>query len=142
MFSRIRFFYEYPAFSLENEKSIQDWVKQIVHNESKKLIHLNFIFCTDEYLLEINRKHLNHNFLTDVVSFWINDFVEGEIYISIDRIKDNANERKLDFSEELHRVIIHGVLHLLGYHDKTIEEKNIMRNKENQALALLVSRET
>jgi probable rRNA maturation factor len=124
MFSRIRFFYQHPDFSFTKEKSIQDWVKKIVQNEYKKLIHLNFIFCTDEYLLEINHKHLSHSFLTDVISFWINDFIEGEIYISIDRVKDNATEQEVDFSEELHRVIIHGVLHLLGYNDKSLAEKN------------------
>lgn len=142
MFSRICFFSQHPSFTLKQQKQIQEWIKKIVQKESNTLIQLNFIFCTDDYLLQINRKHLNHNSLTDVISFWINDFVEGEVYISIDRVKDNALEQKTSFNEELPRVIIHGVLHLLGFKDKTPKEKKEMREKENQALALLVSRET
>jgi rRNA maturation RNase YbeY len=142
MFSRICFFSQHPSFTLKQQKQIQEWIKKIVQNESNTLIQLNFIFCTDDYLLQINRKHLNHNSLTDVIGFWINDFVEGEVYISIDRVKENALEQKTSFNEELPRVIIHGVLHLLGFKDKSAKEKKEMREKENQALALLVSRET
>jgi rRNA maturation RNase YbeY len=142
MFSRICFFSQHPSFTLKQQKQIQEWIKKIVQNESNTLIQLNFIFCTDDYLLQINRKHLNHSSLTDVISFWINDFVEGEVYISIDRVKENALEQKTSFNEELPRVIIHGVLHLLGFKDKSPKEKKEMREKENQALALLVSRET
>ena len=110
----------------------------------KKLFEINYIFLDDNKILEINKKFLNHNYYTDIISFDNSDdkFISGDIYISIDRVKENALEQKTSFNEELPRVIIHGVLHLLGFKDKSPKEKKEMREKENQALALLVSRET
>jgi len=99
---------------------------------------LSYIFCSDKYLLSINQKYLNHNTLTDIVTFDLAEDaeIEGEIYISVERVKENAVKYAVDFEEELHRVIIHGLLHLIGYKDKTASQKAQMRKKEQACLSL------
>jgi probable rRNA maturation factor len=105
--------------------------------EAKKKLQIAYVFCSDEYLLKMNRHFLEHDFYTDIITFPLSETemeIEAEIYISIDRVKDNATKFKSDFSEELHRVIFHGVLHLIGYRDKSRADKETMRTKENEWL--------
>jgi probable rRNA maturation factor len=134
----IRYFTE-TTFNLKGKRKLSNWIKSILLGEEKKLSEINFIFCNDEYLLEINKKHLNHDYYTDVISFdnSSNNIISGEIYISIDRIKQNATSNNVDFSNELHRIMIHGVLHFIGYKDKTQSEKIKMTAKEDYCLSLL-----
>ncbi len=118
-----------------------EWFTKTVEQEGKILDEIALIFCTDDYLLEINQQHLGHDYYTDIVTFdycWDNH-VSGDLFISLDRVRDNAEQFKTDFMNELHRVIIHGVLHLCGYKDKSEEEESLMRSKENSALSILSS---
>ena len=133
------FFSENKNFKISNKKEIRALLKKICKKENKKISFINCVFCSDNRLLEINKKYLNHVSLTDVVTF---DFtpnkknLEGDIYISVDRVKENAKKYKETFKKELLRVIIHGLLHLIGFLDKTKEEKNTMTLKENEYLSL------
>jgi probable rRNA maturation factor len=133
----IDFNYE-TAFKLDNEKLYADWISNVVVSEKKQEGELNFIFCDDEYLLEINQKHLNHDYYTDVISFdySVGNELHGDIFISIDRVQENATDFKVSFEEELKRVIIHGVLHFCGYKDKTETDEQEMRNKENEKIKM------
>lgn len=128
-------------FELDKPQSISKWIKNTFKSEGiEKKIELNIVFCTDEELLEINKKFLNHDFYTDIITFPIEETdkqLEAEMYISIDRVKDNSIIEGVDFLNELHRVIIHGVLHLCGYKDKSHFAKQLMRVKESDYLALL-----
>ena len=131
----IEFHYEYD-FKLKNEKEYSDWLKRVISSEQKQLNGLNFIFCSDDYLLDINQKYLNHDTYTDIISFDYSEgnLLQGDIFISIDRIKENALKFKVSFEEELRRVMVHGILHYSGYNDKTSEEKELMRNKEDNKI--------
>ncbi len=135
------FFSEKKTFSTPNKKKIRKLIRQLCLTEKKDLSFLNIIFCSDEYLLEINKKHLNRDYFTDVITF---DFsgdkknIEGDVYISIDRVLDNAKKYNEKKERELIRTIIHGVLHLFGYKDKTKKEKEIMTSKENKYLSLYI----
>ena len=131
----IEFFSE-NEFQLQGEATIIEWLSQIISSEEYTLGELSFVFCNDEFLHRINLEFLNHDTFTDIISFdySLGKEVHGEIYISTERVADNAQELKLDFEEELHRVLVHGVLHLCGYGDKTGDEVDIMRSKENEAL--------
>ena len=133
------FFAEKTRFKLSNPRKTTSWIKAVIKKEGKKLSSLNYIFCTDEYLKEINIQYLNHKTYTDIITFNYNPSpkeIEGDIYISIDRVRDNAKIFKTDFQLELHRVLIHGVLHLLGFNDKSKSEKAVMREKEDTYLSL------
>ena len=113
------------------------FLKRLCMKEGKQVDTINFIFCTDQYLLELNKKHLNHDTLTDIITFEYNppgQALLSDIYISIERVKENALVFKTSFSRELHRVIFHGVLHLCGYKDKKPEESKLMRFKEEEYL--------
>ena len=130
-------------FQFINQKKIslkgsEAWIEKIITYESKKLGEITFIFCDDAYLLEKNIKFLSHNSLTDVITFDYceNNNINGDVFISIDRVKENANEFKETFLNELHRVMAHGLLHLLGYKDKNQKEADIMRSKENFYLSI------
>jgi rRNA maturation RNase YbeY len=115
-----------------------NWIETIIHNHEFKLTGLNFVFCSDSYLLSINQEYLQHDYFTDIITFDLAeepDQIEGEIYISLDRVDENARQNETDTQQELLRVIIHGVLHLIGYNDKTDEEKKLMRSKENECIA-------
>jgi probable rRNA maturation factor len=126
------------AFSLENETNLSDWIQQTVVAENKQLTGVTFIFCSDTYLHKLNVEHLQHDTLTDVITFPYSDTeVEGDIFISIDRIRANAIKFGVTETHELHRVMIHGVLHLCGYGDKKPKEKTLMTEKENYYLVLL-----
>lgn len=113
------------------------WLNQVISNEAKKEGDITYIFCDDDYLLEKNIRFLNHNTLTDVITFDYceGNSVSGDIFISIERVKENSEVFKVDFLTELNRVMVHGLLHLLGYKDKTEKESNLMRKKENYYLS-------
>lgn len=132
-------FYSETAFELSNKEQIKRWVSEIVKLESHELGEVNYIFCDDAYLHKLNIQFLNHDTLTDIISFdnSLGKQIHGEIYISIERVRENATTFSQSFKEELHRVIIHGILHFCGYKDKTEEEEQTMREKENSALKLL-----
>lgn len=133
----INFIIEEVAFELEEPNLIEDWVFRVIEKEQYEVKVINFVFCSDEYLLDINRRFLNHDYLTDVISFPFNENpIEGDIVISIDRVKENAKKFDVSFDNELHRVMIHGVLHFCGYKDKTKAEQKEMRQKEDNALAM------
>ena len=137
--SSIYFFCEDIQFRLLSVRQIKSWVKKVINAEKKLLGHLNYIFCSDAILSEMNEHYLNHSTLTDIITFDTADqpgVIDGEIYISIDRIRENSSKYKVSFEEELHRVMIHGVLHLMGYKDKTQLQKRAMRKKEHAYLSL------
>ena len=125
--------------SLKKRTILKQWIKAIVENNKKEIGEISYIFCSDEQLLEINKEFLNHDYYTDIITFDYSetDVVSGDLFISIERIKDNAKTLKTSYQEELHRVIIHGVLHLLGYKDKTEEESENMRKLEDECLLIL-----
>jgi rRNA maturation RNase YbeY len=127
---------EIPAI---DQKRISKWINRVVVKNDSEIGELNYYFCSDDYLLEMNREHLNHDYYTDIITFdyTVANIVSGDLFISVDTVRDNANEYNCDFFDELHRVIIHGVLHLLGIDDKTDEDQAIMTQKEDESLALL-----
>ena len=135
----INFFLENVNYSILNKNKIRIWLQNAISNENKKITEINYIFCNDSFLLKLNKKFLNHNTLTDVISFNMSvasDILAGEIYISIERVKFNARLFNVKMQDELHRVMIHGLLHLAAYNDSTESEKEIMRRKEDYYLSL------
>ena len=135
----IHFFSEDISFTLKEKNKVRNWIRNTIRSEGKKLRELNLIFCSDTYLLEINKQYLDHDTFTDIVTFDNSESPEliiGDIFISIDRIRENAAKYKVAEKDELHRVIIHGTLHLIGYKDKTKSDKSLMTEKEDQHLAL------
>ena len=142
----ISFFSEDIDFSLPKPRKTTAWLKEVIAIERGTLKGLNFIFCSDAYLHSLNEQYLNHTTLTDIITFDNSETegeIEGDIFISIDRVQENAHKFQVSFENELHRVLVHGVLHLLGYSDKTKAEKSVMRQKEDIHLSLLsVPRET
>lgn len=133
----IEFNYE-NDFILNNENNYFIWVEEIITSEFKTLGEINYIFCDDAYLLELNLKHLNHDNYTDIITFNYceGDIISGDIFISTDRVKENAVTFNVTFENELLRVMAHGLLHLIGYDDKTIENIIIMRQKEDEKIKL------
>ena len=133
----IEFFHE-GDFRLGSLEDYSHWISGVIDSEKAFLGNINFILCEDEYLLKINQKHLNHNTFTDIITFDYSDgeVVGGDIFISTERVADNANLFNKTFQEELLRVMAHGVLHLLGYNDKTSEEVLVMRKKEEEKIKL------
>jgi rRNA maturation RNase YbeY len=139
MSSVIHFFYEDVKFRLRTVRNTKSWIKDVIRAEGKGLGEINYVFCSDAFLAHLNIQYLQHNTLTDIITFNIAEEVDsigGDIYISVDRVKENADVFKVSFDQELHRVIIHGVLHLLGYLDKTVNQKRTMRKKEDAYLSL------
>ncbi len=137
----INFFTEDINFTLRQKIKLRNWIRSTIEHNQHKLEVINYIFTSDNYLLTINKEYLDHDTFTDVITFNQSTdpkLLEADIYISIERIKDNAKKFNLPFSDELHRVMIHGVLHLLGFTDKEESEKVVMRKKENHYLALLM----
>jgi rRNA maturation RNase YbeY len=135
----VNFFEEDIRFKLKNKTGVKKWIKTTIEAEGYQLKELNYIFCSDQYLLQINRQYLDHDTYTDIVTFDNSEtdgFIEGDIFISIDRIRENAVKFNSGELNELHRVIIHGALHLLGYQDKKAESKRIMTGKEDHYLSL------
>jgi probable rRNA maturation factor len=128
------------TISFNHKTPVKKWIKQTIKNEGKTISYLNIIFCSDDFLLSMNRKYLQHDYYTDIISFQYEpagEPLEGELYISIDRIKENAQNLGLSFLSEILRVIIHGVLHLSGYNDQTEEERITIKAKEDYYLNLL-----
>ncbi|MFY7810398.1 MAG: rRNA maturation RNase YbeY [Flavobacterium sp.] len=127
----------YTVFNF-NKPIFKNWIKQIILSENKKLGTIVFNFCTDDFLLEINKQYLNHNYYTDIISFDYSDghILSGDIYISMDRIYDNSKHYQSDIFEELLRVLSHGILHFSGYKDKTETEILVMRAKEIEKIQL------
>ncbi len=135
--SKVCFFFETRGFSLEKRNVLKARVETLFRKEGKALESLNYIFCTDQRLLEINRQYLRHDYYTDIISFDLSagPATIGEIYISIDRVRDNASNLGISFKAELHRVIFHGALHLCGYGDKKRGEVEVMRKREDYWLS-------
>jgi rRNA maturation RNase YbeY len=136
----ILFFEEDIKFSLPEKNKKKKWLKEIANLEGFKIGELNYIFCSDEYLYQINVDYLNHKTYTDIITFDNSEkekLIEGDIFVSVDRIKDNAIKENVPFEKELSRVMSHGVLHLMGYKDKKEEDIISMRNMENKAITLL-----
>ena len=134
----VRYFNEGVSFQPEGKRKISQWLTQVAAREGKKTGYLNFIFVSEEIILDINKKYLHHHHYTDVITFDYSagNTISGEMYISVDTVRANANEYCVDFRNELLRVMVHGVLHLCGYKDHTDSERKEMRDKENRMLNL------
>lgn len=132
----IEFFSE-TDFSLDNSEEFSKWINAVIKTEGYTEGDITYVFCDDDHLHKINLEYLNHDTLTDIISFdySMGKQIHGEIYISIERVKENALEFNESFDNELKRVIIHGILHFMGYKDKSPEEEKSMRNKENETIA-------
>jgi rRNA maturation RNase YbeY len=137
--SAIEFLYEDIDFVLEEQGEMVAWIQQIIETHQFTLENLTYIFCSDEYLRQINQEFLNKDYYTDIITFDNSDLsevIEGDVFVSVERVRENAAERNIPFRDELHRVIIHGVLHLLGYTDKDTLSETAMRRKEDGCLSL------
>jgi len=128
----INFNYE-TEFSINNETEITNWITNVISEEDFILDEINYTFCNDDQMLKLNVEYLNHDTLTDIISFdnSIGKIIQGDIFISIERVVDNAKDFKVSLEEELHRVMVHGVLHYCGYKDKSESESKLMRQKED-----------
>lgn len=134
----VTYFFEDTDFNLKNKTKIKKWLKLVAESEVFSLGTVSVIFCSDNYILDINQRFLQHDYFTDIITF---DYSEGEkisgdLFISVDSVRENSIEYGTEFEEELHRVIVHGILHLIGYDDHTDEEIRTMRSKENYYLSL------
>ncbi len=136
---QINFFSEGISFRLQQKRALRTWIVEVLSRFGKSCHAINFIFCSDRFLLEMNKSFLKHDYFTDILTFPVklpgND-VAADIFISIDRVRENANKFEVSFMEELHRVMIHGILHLMGYRDKLQPEKKRMRKMEDKMLGL------
>lgn len=134
----IKFFFLQHNISLTKRTELKLFIHNIFKKEKKSLLHLDYIFCSDDFLLEINKTHLQHNYFTDIITFDLSDVpgkIKAEIYISTDRVRDNATILGVSVREELHRVVFHGALHLCGYRDKTAKLAKEMRVAEDKCLS-------
>jgi probable rRNA maturation factor len=137
--SKIKFFFEnVPPFKVDREL-LDKHVQYLIGNEGREMGEISIVFCTDTYLLGMNKKYLKHAYYTDIITFDYveNSIISGDLFISIERVKENASRFKVTFEVELYRVIFHGILHLIGYDDKTTEEKALIRDKEDFYLSLI-----
>ena len=132
----ISFNYE-TDFELPYEHEFSSWISKVIISENCKESDINYIFCDDEYLHDINLKYLNHDTLTDIISFdySVGKELHGDIYISIERVKENAEDFEVDFKDEIRRVMVHGVLHYCGYKDKTDDDQKLMRSREDHYIS-------
>lgn len=134
----ILFFSEEIEFELNHSEAVRQWISYVISTENRAFQSINFIFCSDEYLHKVNVEYLNHDTYTDVITFpYASHPIEGDVFISIDRIRENAVAFNVAFEEELYRVMVHGTLHLLDYLDKTPEDKAQMTELENKYLQQL-----
>ena len=133
----ISFNYE-TDFELENEAQYEEWISRIIESEGFDEGEINYIFCDDEYLHKINVEYLDHDTLTDIISFdyTVGNLIQGDIFVSVERVKDNANDFNVSFEEELKRVLSHGVLHYCGYKDKSPKDEALMRSKEEEKMQM------
>jgi len=131
-------FYSENDFTLEDQEVYSNWIRNVIISENRKVGEISYIFCDDDYLFDLNKEYLKHDTLTDIISFdyCVGKIVQGDIFISIDRVKENSVLFNVSFPDELRRVIIHGILHLCGYKDKTVEESELMRIKEEEKMKL------
>ena len=129
------------TFTLDNETKTSKWIQSIIESEGFEVLEINYVFCDDIYLNKINVEFLNHDTFTDIISFdySLGNQIGGDIYISVERVRENAENFNVTFENELHRVLIHGVLHYMGFKDKTEKDKTEMRNKEEYCLLSLNS---
>jgi rRNA maturation RNase YbeY len=137
--SNIRFFFKDVTVTLTARKKLKSFINKIFTQEGRKILALNYVFCSDEELLRINKAYLKHDFYTDIITFDLSENPQeiiGETYISVERVRENASSFKTSIQEELLRVIFHGVLHLCGYKDKSNQEKLLMRKKEDDYLIM------
>lgn len=137
--SEINFFFPTPAPVLKNRAVLKSFLRRLAKKEKHRISSLNYVFCDDAHLLEINQGFLNHHDLTDIITFHFSEapgVIEGEIYISVPRVRENARSFHTTFTRELHRVIFHGLLHLCGYKDKLKSDQLVMRGKEDHYLDL------
>jgi len=136
--SVIWFHSESIPFRLRDKRKVRNWLLAVANAEGKTVGPLNFIFCDDAYLLEINQQYLNHDTYTDIISFdyGVEAQISGDIFISVERIRENAQQRNVRVQDELHRVMAHGVLHLCGYKDKSPADKALMTSQEDKSLSL------
>ena len=134
----VSYFLQDIDFVFKHKRLNNSWLKLVAESEIKKLGNINIIFCSDNYILDVNVKYLGHDYYTDIITFDYceKDILSGDLFISIDTVRDNAEFYKTEFNDELNRVIVHGLLHLIGYDDHTPEEQKIMREKENYYLEL------
>ena len=140
--AKINFFAEEIDFKLKNKKGLRNWIGQTIIAENHFLKEINFVFCPDAYILKINQDYLQHDTYTDIITFDNSEKekkIAGDIFISVERVSENAATFQIPFLEELHRVMIHGTMHLLGYKDKSLLEKKLMTAKENFYLTNLVT---
>ncbi|WP_422349590.1 rRNA maturation RNase YbeY [Flagellimonas sp.] len=133
----IEFHYK-TDFELEESVKYVDWIEKVLHSEAFVCGEIDYIFCSDEYLLELNQEYLNHDTLTDIITFDYTDTnrISGDIFISVDRVMENSMAFEEAFENELKRVMAHGVLHLMGYKDKSIDDAKVMRQKEEEKIKL------
>jgi probable rRNA maturation factor len=138
----INFLSEDIDFDLQNKRIIKTWIERVLSFEKNTRGDISYIFASDEYVLQINQQYLKHDYYTDIITFNYNNgsIINGDIFISVDTVKVNAREFSGSFSEELHRVMVHGILHLVGYNDSTADEITLMRNKEDYYLDILYSK--
>jgi rRNA maturation RNase YbeY len=133
----ISFNYE-TDFELENEAQYEDWISRIIESEGFEEGEINYIFCDDDYLHKINVEYLDHDTLTDIISFdyTVGNLIQGDIFVSVERVHDNAKDFNISFEEELRRVLSHGVLHYCGYKDKSSKDEALMRSKEEEKMQM------
>ena len=133
----ISFNYEID-FQLDNETLFSDWISKVILSENKKEGDINYIFCDDEFILEINKQYLNHDYYTDIISFdySVGNELHGDVFVSVERVQENAEDFNVTFEEELKRVIIHGILHYCGYKDKSEDDEVLMRKKEDEKIKM------
>lgn len=136
--AKINFYNQEIDFRLKEKAKIRRWISQVVENECKTIGEISYVFCTDTYLLDINQQYLKHNTYTDIVTF---DYTEegkisGDLFISVERVTENAQRFSVNFEHELKRVLVHGILHLCGYKDKSEEDEKVMRAREDYYLSL------
>lgn len=133
----VSFFSEDVKFELTQADAVSAWLQRVAVQESKAIRAIQYIFCSDDFLREVNVQYLQHDYYTDIITFPYDDSddLQGDLFISIDRVEDNARTLQIPFLQELHRVMVHGLLHLIGYGDKTEAEITTMREKENFHLA-------
>jgi probable rRNA maturation factor len=131
-------FYSENKFELGSRMAYEEWLKKVISSEGKKIGEISYIFCDDEYLHKINMEYLGHDTYTDIISFdaTVGDILGGDIFISTERVEENARTFEVSFDRELTRVMVHGILHFVGYKDKSDEERNVMRTKEEEKMKM------
>ena len=130
------------GFTIDHQEKLTDWLNTVIVKEGKELEELNYIFCSDDYLLKINQDYLDHDYYTDIITFpYSYQPIKSDIYISVDRVKENAIKHQVPYIVELYRVMVHGLLHMAGYDDHSDEDVKVMRQKEDDYLSILLHKD-